>query len=189
MAARGDWVMSCALALFVATGSGCSDHEQPDGLEQTSEMALQLAWEFERGPEDEAAVASMLEELVDATDRLHRGASGAVYRFGSDGTTRRYLILSFLTDSLGAADGEAAVFALGWGLGVLPPLVIGRWTLGGFGPIHISDYDEDGRADVAFCSWPEDEAADGQVQVFGVVDGSWYRIAEPSGELPSCEAD
>lgn len=189
MAARGDWVMSCLLALAIATGFGCSDKVPPDRIGQTPEMALQVAWEFERGPEDEAAVASMLEELVESTNRLHRGASGAVYRFGSEGTTRRYLLLSFLADSLGAADGEAAVFGLGDGSEGAPPLVIGQWTLGGFGPILISDYDEDGRADVAFCSWPEDEAADGHVQVFGLVDGSWYQIAEPTGELPSCEAE
>lgn len=155
--------------------------EQADSQEQP----LSLEWTFEPDSEEVAAVRVLIRSLVDRQRDPPLGASGVLYRFGSEQAQTRYLLLTYMETGHMQNEPDAVLFVLDKPHNS-EPMVIGRWGIGTWGPLAVKDYDDDGLPDVAFCEWPGENAQQGKARVAGYSGGSWYWISKPVGSLPEC---
>lgn len=168
----------CFLVLGALWATACGPPQEAN----SGEDALHLEWELDRTEANRAFVTRALEDAVSSTEGLERGSSGSVLEFAPGPEAHRVLLETYIGE-------EAVLLVLQEGTPtVSDPLVIGRWILGGFGPVEVADYDGDLLPDAAYCLWPENESADGEPRVSGFKDGAWYTIEHPSGELPKCSA-
>lgn len=148
--------------------------------------ALQLEWQFQADPAVKAVVSELLAEATSRPDGPPEGGPGVLYDFSMSGESR-FLLLTHTRAGPSDPNPTATLFVLQEGVPrVSAPLSAGLWSLGGFGPVTIRDFDGDNEPDVAFCLWPEDETADGDAVVHGYADGAWYTIDSPQSAPPEC---
>lgn len=106
--------------------------EQADSQEQP----LSLEWTFEPDSEEVAAVRVLIRSLVDRQRDPPLGASGVLYRFGSEQAQTRYLLLTYMETGHMQNEPDAVLFVLDKPHNS-EPMVIGRWGIGTWGPLRL----------------------------------------------------
>lgn len=181
--------LGVTLIVLLTVGHACTSDTNRAGAAEGQQMAmpaLELEWKFEHDSTEQSLVTGLLNAVTSQADGPRPGASGVLYRFDGVGE-QRYLLLTYLPGLAQDGDPTAVLYVLqSRDPQVSPPLTVGRWALGSFGPFEISDLDGDGGLDVAFCRWPQDESESGEVASYGYVGREWYEIEEPEPTAPDC---
>jgi len=174
------WTASCCMLLAIVA---CQEERATPAADTESPQTDLVQWLFIPSPEERRALDSLLGVLHARYSPARPLLSGQIDTLPGESSHRRYLLIAPVR---GAADTVDSIKLFILTLQTLsepsPTSIVDHPNR--FAVTSVTDLDDDGLADVAYCTWEGSPGTEGTPQAIGYRDGRWYEIGDAS--VPEC---
>ena len=181
-------VLALGITGCLAAISACSPLKGAKGAESGRDSLIAVHYRTHVSGPERTKLDSLLMRIRNSDSGAKGSLDGELDRLPSRQDSSRFVLT--MVRSGNGSDGQIVLYVLGSSVpgGVSAPYNTGIVDQPGrFRPLPIADFDGDGLADYAYCSWQSDSGI-GELHVVGFGPPGWYSVVRFARAKPECGA-